>query len=374
MGSPVHDSKVGLFRDLIGSNVLPFWASGQMETPKPGWYAAVGEFVGWRVQPLSYYDKARIMMDIEAYKVSKGELEFEELNINQKNDIKAMPEIADLLLRSNRRWAEIGTGTQGEIDELRLGQRSIKDYYKNEYIAADAMLRKYMHNPPGPELYDPDTAYTPKEYRARLSELSFARQNDYERLEQEFPEAKKALNEFGKDPDAHVTDIAYNHYSSTVLNGDYDQGGTEHFDWDAFQKKENEWINQWGQEMYRVIQIELERNLTPFQKDLRDGRKLAEGYWNIGKFIVSEHLELGVTEPEWAHYMALDPAQRKYIAENNPLYKQLEKAQTKAREKMRRMNVQLDEFLYRWQYTDTLLKTDYEDIEQRKRELRTFIY
>jgi hypothetical protein len=101
------------------------------------------------------------------------------------------------------------------------------------------------------------------------------------------------------------------------------------------------------------VQKFLERDLSDLEKELRNGRQQHKTYWEVGERIL-QNMGYELSLDDWRTYMSARQVVKDEMEITNPIFKKVSRAQTLARQKMRDLNPELDKFLYKWNYTDTL--------------------
>jgi hydrogenase maturation factor/ElaB/YqjD/DUF883 family membrane-anchored ribosome-binding protein len=328
--------------------ILPFYLGGLSQYPRAGWSSVLGEYVGLRAYPVSQYERALDLADIETlkkYPDMPNIQGYNDLTVLAKNKLlEEHPNIQAAFDESNRLFEERSRGSGEKISRYRVAARDIADRADELMEAEYALLQK-----PG------ETKYTGRRFRIMEGHINWQRNKEYDALEAEHEEARDALNELGSNPDAKVEDIAFNDYRTRIMLGDWETEDGE-FDFKKRDKEIEKWRRRWGEQNYQYVQERIEQGMNPLQKQLRSGRQQHRQYWELGHRILEKVGRTDLTA-DWATYMSSRSFHRKAMAAANPFLAQVERAQSLARKQMRDRDPELDKFLYRWQYTDTLRPT-----------------
>ena len=92
-------------------------------------------------------------------------------------------------------------------------------------------------------------------------------------------------------------------------------------------------------------------------QELDLGREAIGPYWEVGNIIL-ERSGNGNLKAEYSRYLKARKDEREQIELIHPVFKEVKAAQAKAREAMRLKNAKLEQFLFRWDYVDTLINPD----------------
>ena len=326
-----------MFKHVVAQGLLPFWASSYTEYPRPGIGVGPAEFGGFRGFPVNIGDKAVQLADIAAS--NTYEKLWGDLDGNQRKDLlDANPEIQKLFDESNELWLKRSTGLPLKINEYRADQKRIKADYRNDM---DTLLEKLHMG-----------GLDARDFRNAVQDLNAIRSSAYTALAQQNPEAIEALEDYGSDPDAHAEDIAFEDYVNTIIQGEFENDEGE-FDFDAQEMAVTTWKRKWGDANYNYVQEYLEHDLSDLEKELRQGRQQYKAYWGVGKRILEKIGQENLTT-QWNEYMGARKIVREKMEIEYPIFKKVRRAQKLARQQMRDLDPKLDEWLYRWQYTDTL--------------------
>ena len=372
MGDPVWEDFPGFLKNMVANRLLPFWASGMLDTPKPGWggvFGAVPEFAGLRSYPMSQWKNA--MYTANTVALQEGGISYEDMNSRQRMEFKRKhPEVAQVIDEASAYMGERGTELQMRTTDYFKG---INDFIDNDYMEGSDIrpglntLVRYMDVVfKGSEVAIqqlPRDLNTLSKIRDALSELGEDMADFYIRHNEEFADVKLNLDIKRAEnmPDMPTEDVAYYDYLSTVILGDFkirgDDGQEIGFNYRARQEAEDLFIQRWGESIYQLIQERrwMSKETPPEIMELELGKRKLSAYFQIPDFIMekmgredlkpayeifSTRITNGVDrEQHWAN----DPGELKIL-------KQIDSAVQQAQTMLRERNADWDAWLYRWDY------------------------
>jgi hypothetical protein len=342
---------IGGLKNSIAEHTVPFFLQGLMDSPRPGWQGMAAEFGGMRAFPVSSYERAVDAADVHS-QVAYGQ-NYRELNRLQQETIRRdNAGVQAMFDESNRIWIE--RGRANEITLYREAQKEVRDIYDEEVSKKiDLLVTNFIDA---------------EQFRKSVSSANAYMRLAYGRLEEDHPEAVEALQEEFQNPDAHIEDIAYTNYVSMVIAGDFEDPETGVFDFRARQRAEVGWRELYGENVWAYVQQRRNLKVEPLLQQLYQGRDRYRPYYEAGELILRQ-MGAGELVERWQEYVKARGIEKEEIELENPLFKQVKRAQSRARLMMREQNAELDAFLYRWQYTDTLV---HPANEGRERELLSY--
>ena len=309
MGNPIRENFLdpSQITDTVGNYALPFFISGMLEHPMPGWglshedslegdmanvidptwgewlggiaSGATAEFGGLRSYPTSRYERGtelanRTLQDIVqnpddprhaeyinlfrtdaqtlAMLEEKGrdlsDLNWDDLNGAQRDQLELInPDITALHDADNKVWASRGPVVQRRVQEYRNVRLSIKKDYDSK--VSDALKKiGTLENPS-----DRDSErYSLKDLREELGDLGRAQAQRYEdlldpTLEGNYADAAEALDSEMDNVNVPREDLAYTAYITDVIAGDYSNELGTGFDYRARDEAERVWYRKYTQ-------------------------------------------------------------------------------------------------------------------------------
>lgn len=340
MGDPTNGTWTDFGKNAVADRVLPFWASGLLDTPRPGWsssMAMVGaEMFGARSYPSSLYQKAMGQANIIAHQ--QGDVDFKDLTGLERDKILAAhPEIQQLLDENNALWAGRGQEVNEFKEEFR---RYNDDIYQPE-------LSRILAN------FERD--FDGEKFRELYGKLNAARRWHSEDVRRRFASVVEMLEGREKEPAAYLEDVAYDEYISTVVTGDFDDPETGEFNFRLRQEAEQAIIKKYGEETFQTyIVLRLQADLPPLIRELQDGRRALASYWKVGESLLERIGNDSLIEP-WRAYMESPfPEERKEMEIDYPGFRELKRSISKARQLRREMHAPTDAWLLRWGYPGLL--------------------
>ena len=346
IGEPTREDWGQVAESVIGENLLPFWASGMLfDQPRAGWISPPVEFMGGRTYPVSQWERYKHAFDIEA--LSDKELNPEGLSYSEMNKLKrAMilnkyPELQQLQQESYEISAlrEIS----GEVSAYRERTRVAKDYY-------DDQLNETMR------LFQTGKIRA-KRFREERSRLGSSLGFEYDLVEEQYADVIKKLDEERQNPRAHLEDLAYDAYINEVVEGDFYNEEIGEFDYAAKREAEAVFEQEWGEANYSYVKNRMNENKPPLLQELDLGREAIGPYWEVGNIILDRSGNSNL-KAEYSRYLKARKDEREQMELTYPVFKEVRAAQSKARESMRLKNAKLEQFLFRWDYIDTLINPD----------------
>ena len=340
-----------LLKNSIATHITPFWAQGLMDMPRPGWHASVAEFGGMRTFPVSSYERAVDAADIHSQ--AAYNLNFRELNRLQQETIRRdNPGVQAMFDESSRVWRE--RGRADEITLYREEQKKVRDIYDEEISKKIALLVTGRIDA--------------KQLRDSVSAAGAYMRLAYSRMEEDHPEAIEALNAERQNPDAHIEDIAYTDYIKTVIAGDFEDPETGIFDYQARARAEAMWREAYGENVWAYVQQRRNLKVESLLQELYQGRTRYRPYYEAGEQILKQMGAEALTR-KWHQYVKARGVDKELIELEYPVFKQVQRVQSKVRILMRERNAELDAHMYRWQYAD---KLRHPANEGRERELLSY--
>ena len=350
IGDPTTGSALDFTSNVVAQRLMPFWMSGFADQPRPGILSAFSEFGGLRSFPVSLYERAIQTADVYAHQ--QGDISYRDMNRLEQDKLrKAHPDVQDMMDENNQIWEAREVGLSAKMADYRNEAREYRDnIYNKELETAMAAFQKQT--------------ISPKEFRQKVKELGAGLGSQYNNLEKRYPEVIEAFNEESQNPDAHLEDIAYNEYISTVIAGNFEVTDPEsqfygQFDFDKRRDTQEFFQQKWGNDIWSYVQARLDnsRERKPLMRELYEGRQALEAYWRIGDLML-EKMDRADLVPEWKLYLRMRTFEQEEYAEDSPgtarLFKEIASAQSKAREIHRERNPDIEAFLFRWGYIDKL--------------------
>lgn len=331
IGEPVNG--INFFKQQLPDSVLPFWLSGQFDTPSPGWNGIPAEFFGLRTFPVSLYERGQQLADVEAHKL--GDTDFRDLTkLKQQEILRDNPEVAALFDEGNKIWGERGN----EINQYREEIRQFRDeQFEPELQKAIARFERTGDG---------------RTFRETYSELGTWRRKTYEAFNEKYVDAIKEINEQARNPDAHMEDIAYEDYITTVVLGNFENEEGE-YQFKRRREAELGMQQKYGETIWQYIQERRSVHLAPVVQEYLANRDFLESYWKIGELMLNS-LDREALVPEWDRYRESRLYARKLKDEQFPIFKEVTSATTKARQIYRERNPDIEAFLFRFGYIETL--------------------
>ena len=302
MGNPIRENFLdpSQITDTVGNYALPFFISGMLEHPMPGWglshedslegdmanvidptwgewlggiaSGATAEFGGLRSYPTSRYERGtelanRTLQDIvqnpddprhaeyinlfrtDAQTLAMlketgrdiSDLNWDDLNGAQRDQLKIIaPDITALHDADNKVWASRGPVLQRRVQEY----RNVRLSYKKDYDKDISDLSEKVGQLEDPD--DPTSIFGLGDFRRELGELGRRNAQRYKdlidpALEGNYADAAEALESELGNVNVPQEDLAYIAYITDVVAGDYSNELGLGFDYDQRDAAEREW-------------------------------------------------------------------------------------------------------------------------------------
>ena len=216
-----------------------------------------------------------------------------------------------------------------------------------------------------------------EQYREFLKMKSFAYSAEMTGLGARYPRAREILTnskirqEFNNDiytlanraPDSRSQiEILLGAYRSIpipsltkkVIEGDFATSDEE--DWAEYELRRAEFLSGLSPKLAREVQSLSEASRTPLEGELRRGREVYAVYWDLHRLKVKEVYGSDATLriSQYQNWLQLGGQERSDHALVNPWLGDLYREIQQDRQLMRESDPELDAFLYRWSYTNTL--------------------
>jgi hypothetical protein len=337
--------------DQLPDYILPFYASAQFDNPRPGWTGTGATFAGLNAYPLGEWDRFK-----QAVEHMAG-TEFENLsNVEIDNLVLEHEELRVLQDRADGFWA--AHGLDRDVREWRKKSDSATNIY-------NTMLE------------EASTSYqvTGKaiEFRKGVQDAGAYLRGSYRQRQDEMPEFAKKIEEFTLDEDAKMLDIAREEYMTTVVLGmfetrDENNQLTGEYNYTSRREAERRFIDKWGPTNYEAVKASLQGNkiYPPEVQELNRAKEALKPYWELGERILQKTDRGDLLESEgdkksiWAEYISnrIYPDRRAAMEADYPYLRTVYRAQTRARELMRRRDPEIERILLRWEYVFSPLHPD----------------
>ena len=360
------------------SQLLPFYAR-DLDANDPTKGTSVSTRIleatlGLRTRPLSVYERRKDALNKASANMFNGKeydylndlqrkqlfaaldgqvVNVEGANIRLAENFKSDYATAQALLENNR--SKYGVASE-LIDNYYSEVGSINESYKNS-------INKIVQNL--------GERGTPGEFRSQLNALKLSRSAQLDRVYDPEGENAAVLDYFAKLKDVSsvedARDVAYQVYRDTVLDitkyEKISEDGVAYIDWDARKSAESDFAAKYGADTMQYVKALLAtgKDLNPLEAELNIIRDIiGPVYWDSTKKASIDHVAKRfnyASEQVTALY-------NQYLIGNSTTQEQLgqlqvikdiKSTQRKIQEGIRQQNAAIDGFLYRWDYTKTLL-------------------
>jgi len=372
---------VGDFTLAQTGRLLPFWASGIADSAfdEAQYTSALGgafEFGGLRTAPETVWSSNKQLLEDATRLLYPDSLSYKELD-----------PIAKKLLREELAKEEGGFFSRENVPG---GTEILEDYQKTNRIMENERSKNNQDTNKINEFYDElerintlketekqtmlsaykDSRQNTRDRRQMIQELNAKYAPDYDRLYDPRGEYTDVLNyltrlDTSRGLESPESTWITTYKNQVLYNDDFDMvsvDNIEYFDYARQEQTKTEWINKYGTEAFEYVRqyFAVTQDLEPDEKELKDAREYFSYYWdatelaaiedtarqfNTSKEIIENLIYSlpGLTEDQRAGF-------RKF-----PEIRFYEKRRKNIQEELRKNNQGLDGFIYRWNYSDTLL-------------------
>lgn len=179
--------------------------------------------------------------------------------------------------------------------------------------------------------------------------------------DERFQEVKRFFAENRDNKALRPEDLAYIQYIETIVATDEFETPLG-FDFRAQDEKERAYAEEWGDEMLVYVKERFKANReTPdfafpsLIEELYDGREKFRYYWaDVEEAVLGQMRDPDSARALYEEWLNSTPTRRDVLTETSPVLKDFISRMGKVRREMRERNPELDAFLYRWGFTDTL--------------------
>ena len=350
------------FTDLPDS-VMPFWAESALENGILGGDLAAGavagatEFVGLRGTPVSDWERRREVRDMlgqQYFEKSWRDLnDLERRFIEESDTIEDDPnrqrlgELHDKI-REERRI--VGGGElDREIDEYTYAISDYREQYKDKVAETVSQLT-------GGEISLEQYKVIEQKARSNYGRRVQSLQEDsrYTKVEAYFESQKGRMGS-----NERFEDIAADEFMEIYFDEEYDMEFM--YDFAAREAAIDNWRGRWGTEYEEYAREKLfgrRWDLNGFNMEFYRRREefMPQYMEETRKQIFQQRYQGQLDEAYNQWYLAkYNDAKRKQIEEANPRFKTALNQWETLREELRKLNPELDAFLYRWGYAESLL-------------------
>ena len=335
----------------IGENSMPIWAeAGILGDPVRTGIAATGvELVGGRARPETLSEQ-RFSLRNDLAQARFGR-DWEELNRLEREQIQNDDKNADLrelsdsvrALRSRR-----GDDRDSLIERWFTSRDDIDSDWQTDVVEGISFLNQGIIDPA--RFKDVYLQPANAERRARLERVN-EREGEFAAVFEYFEE----IADFA-GPE-RPEDVAYFEYISEIVASDaFDD--PEGFDFDRQQQQINEFRLRWGDEVLAYVQATFAagRDQPQVVGEYYTGLDNFEWYWRQTEAQVVDSAQnsevLKVQLQRWRNEGTAEGRRR--LEEENPSLKGALSQMSRVRQILRQRSPDLDAFLFRWGFTDTL--------------------
>lgn len=351
LGEELKPFRGDWFQEL-GSSATPFWLDSLFEN---GALGGGTEFIGLRTNPISEYEKRKEVRDMLAqqyYKTNWRSLnDVQKRLITESNDVEADPNVQRLRELESEIFEKRRTVGGSSLDRnFELKGNEIDDAraeYNHIVKAAESDLRGYEISL---------EQYILREQKAR-TQYGY----DVQSISEKYPDVDAYLMAIkGKLGDfERVEDFAANEYAEIMFDDKWDLGYM--FDFEGREAELEGWRQRWNApeyESYAKDKLYGGRwDSTGFNQEFYRRRdEYFPQYWEDTRKEIFQTRYQGQFDDiyrEW-YLSKYDDRKRQLIEENNQGFKQALKEWERLRLELRRFNPELDAFLYRWGFAESL--------------------
>jgi len=309
-GDPLEDTG-DVARYLLGFVTPIAMQSVTTQKDKANFVSLLAEIMGMRTFPKSIWDYlkeerdrlAPFAPDLTTEQIgmrNAGTLEWGHLSKGQKEVlIKTNPDLAALELESSLQSIKRGDEEKKRYGKWQESSNQIEVYRQGQW---DIAITEYQHNMELKKRWrEGDTTLTEEEiekakgagrtFRGKISDIGTAVYNRRQQLRVDFPDVYELFDQWGaEEEESSIRNIAaYDEYVWLM----YEKGGLEDESgnplWDEIEKREQEFILEWGRPTYEWVQRELARlrEEPPLVVELRAAKEHLRPYWEVEETLLA---------------------------------------------------------------------------------------
>ena len=351
LGEELKPFRGDWFQEL-GSGATPFWLDSLFEN---GVLGGGTEFIGLRTNPISDYEKRKEVRDMLAqqyYKTNWRSLnDVQKRLITESNDVEADPNVQRLRELESEIFEKrriVGGSSLDRNFELKANEiDDARALYNHTVQAAESSLRGYEISL---EQYILREQKARTQYRYDVQNIS----EKYPDVEAYLMAIKGSLGDFER-----IEDFAADEYAEIMFDDKWDLGYM--FDFEGRETELEGWRQRWGSPEYESYAKDKlyggRRDSTGFNQEFYRRRdEYFPQYWEDTRKEIFQTRYQGQFDDiyrEW-YLSKYDDRKRQLIEENNQGFKQALKEWERLRLELRRFNPELDAFLYRWGFAESL--------------------
>jgi hypothetical protein len=356
IGNPIEGVLSADVAKHIGSHLLPFALEGALmgRPHRSGPAAATAEFFGLRGYPLPLSQRRNLMRD-QAALAAHGR-KWDGLNRLQRAQLEAQDqELAVLTEQARRDRVVRGREIDALVDGFFTEREAIQERWNAE---VESGIRRAELGVIGL-----------KELRERvIASANSARRDSLDQVEAEdrFAPVREWFDTLPKLPgrsEEKPEDVAYNEYISLILTNP-DLEDPEGFNFTLQRELIEQWREKWGDAVHGYVLARLEHgdDLPPLVEELIKGRQQHAYFWggvreegSVMEQIVSRRNDSALVRALVEQWEETPEQRRREFEALHPQLRSVLRMRSRVRSALRERNPELDVFLLRWGYTDTLV-------------------
>lgn len=354
----------GHFNQVL-SNFVPFSVDTALLQNGPSvgsWIAGASEFAGLREFPMSIYERLRIARD-ESANIEFGK-KWLELDKRQQDWLSNHPqhqrmnELRFQIAIDRRLRTVVADGDLSLLTDVyfEMLEAPLK-LWQSDVSHLQEMLDTGQIDTVGFRIL---LGHANREFRARRDSTN----------DPLFDEVRAALDEaFQRGVDLGTVqpqDIAWQEYFFQVV-GAVDQGDETEYDWALRQQEERDFRRKWGDDTFTYVQQRFRGSrespdwrypdiLLEYYGGLEN---YASWYWNDLPNAVFANMPNSTEAMQlWQIYQSAPRTEKKILLDSNHAMREVKELVDAVRRKKREENRDLDIYLYRWGYTNSLVHPD----------------
>jgi hypothetical protein len=355
IGEPTTENPVQFTSRVIVSRALPFMIEGQLDSQ--GNPAGLVEFFGTRSFPVSLWQRRNDLRN--AHALADLGKPWDELTIVDHTKLEA--DHPDLQEATNRA-RELSLD---RADEFGLSMH-------DRQVEIDSEREKMLDNLENVQQEFIETGIAGEFTRDKIDNILRSYRDNWIRISEnpKYVAALEHIEKMSQDKKRAWGDIAYDEYIANVMGNPELEDKFGNYNFDLRREMDELFKAHWGQDVWDYIQARRTKTRAErpiLVQDLQNGREneAFRSYWELDKDILTHQR---INRPElleaYRIYRTGNPVVKEEMLAGNPIFKQIDAAVTHGRKLLRDTNRELDAFMFRFGYTQTLRHPDNKGREQ----------
>lgn len=270
LGEPTRENLLQLTDNVVFENMVPIWMQSMVSeggSVTGRLVRGASEFGGLRTYEMVNYQK-RDELRAEYATADYGK-KYDELSVVEKKLMEmAHPDLADYTEKAWLDSKSTATGTYADYYAWKDERKAVND----EYVRSMWDLQSQYE----------DGVKTAMQVKESLQKLSTWRSKNFKQIDIRYPDVISRLEATTANKEEHPSDYAYDKWIEMFMDEELTLG-TDLFDWEEHERRKQEYLATFGQEMwdYAEQRNQLGLDVPPIVKEYRKAMNVLEPYWQI---------------------------------------------------------------------------------------------